>query len=314
MLKKWAKDPKAPGALPGLAASGNAIDAVVFANLATEEGGLATMGEAIEVAHQATLRCSSYMEELVQWLRGRFAEDPGSPSPLRAGERPSGSNQQPDFGKDSRQPLARKREPTEQRSLASPCSKQARTTLEPHRPSREAREMNDSRPLPERPRAPAGDDPARRGVPCGFGGPCPGAEGPRKADATPFQILRAQQILERLMPFLEQEAATLLQDAHSMLFQWTTALWGEPVMLTAVDGVEGEGGDPSSTQPEREEKASDGDSCVATVPFSPPSPTATGPGDDGQRGPAETASSTESERLSGDSHRRRRMHGAFDGE
>ena len=159
MLKKWAQDPKAPGALPGLAASGNAIDAVVFANLATEEGGLATMGEAIEVAHQATLRCASYMEELVQWLRGRFAEDPGSPSHDNTGERPSGSNQQPDFGTNPRKPLARSGEHMEQKGSDLPRPKQARASLEPRGPCHDAGDANSSRHLPAPPRAHAGCDP-----------------------------------------------------------------------------------------------------------------------------------------------------------
>eukprot|EP00439_Symbiodinium_sp_Y106_P060886 s3505_g9.t1 len=38
------------------------------------------------------------------------------------------------------------------------------------------------------------------------------------------------------MPFLEQEAAAALGEAHSLLFSWTSALWGGPILL--VDDVE----------------------------------------------------------------------------
>ena len=34
------------------------------------------------------------------------------------------------------------------------------------------------------------------------------------------------------MPFTEQEVATTFQEVHSLLLQWTTALWGEPIVLT----------------------------------------------------------------------------------
>ena len=79
--KKWAKDPTAPGALPGLAASGNAIDAITFAALATEEGGISTMGEAISVAHQATSRCAGYMEEPGPVAPSEVRDGPGESFP-----------------------------------------------------------------------------------------------------------------------------------------------------------------------------------------------------------------------------------------
>ena len=60
-------------------------------------------------------------------------------------------------------------------------------------------------------------------------------------DATPYQVLKAQQILERLLPFLEQEAAATLSEAHSLLFRWTSALWGEAVLLVEEE-VTQEGG------------------------------------------------------------------------
>ena len=59
-------------------------------------------------------------------------------------------------------------------------------------------------------------------------------------EATPYQILRAQQILEKLMPFLDQQAAATLSEAHALLFGWITALWGRPILL-----VDTEGADPS---------------------------------------------------------------------
>ena len=68
---------------------------------------------------------------------------------------------------------------------------------------------------------------------------------------TPYQILRAQQIIERLLPFLEQDVAARLAQAHGLLFSWTTALWGTPILLAETE-------DPSQnalgdrTQPEQE--------------------------------------------------------------
>ena len=58
------------------------------------------------------------------------------------------------------------------------------------------------------------------------------AESGHQGDSTLFQVLQAQHILERPMPFLtflEQETATMIQAARSYLFQWTTAPWGTPI-------------------------------------------------------------------------------------
>ena len=33
------------------------------------------------------------------------------------------------------------------------------------------------------------------------------------------------------MPFVEQEVATSLNEAHANLAQWTTAVWGHPIQL-----------------------------------------------------------------------------------
>ena len=57
-------------------------------------------------------------------------------------------------------------------------------------------------------------------------------------EATPYQVLKAQQILERLMPFLEQQSATIAGEAHGLLFAWTTALWGRPILLADMDDSE----------------------------------------------------------------------------
>ena len=40
------------------------------------------------------------------------------------------------------------------------------------------------------------------------------------------------------MPFLEQQSATVVSEAHGLLFAWTTALWGRPILLADVDNAE----------------------------------------------------------------------------
>ena len=311
LLKKWAKDPTAPGALPGLAASGNAIDAVTFACLATEEGGIATMGEAIQVAHQATQRCSNYMDELVTWLQERFNHNqPASPSPKRTVERASGSNQDPDFGE---RPPIQRRAPSSKGPEPQPAKKPRREwdllgqgrgngTEAAHRP------LPAHGPLPVPPGAPDAADSAPKAVPGQYGGRTPRKYNEATADAAPYQILRAQQIIEGLMPFLEHEAAVTLQDAHALLLQWTTALWGEPIMLTNEGHGTSTGGNLPPTQ-EQLDMAEDGDSTVDTGPFSPPDDCPQHRRDrrDGGRLPS---SSTEPEESSGESHRRRRLHAA----
>ncbi|CAE7647279.1 PHB2, partial [Symbiodinium sp. KB8] len=74
----------------------------------------------------------------------------------------------------------------------------------------------------------------------------------------PMNVLKAQHIMERLMPFMEQEAAIMLQEAHALLMQWTTDLWGTPIALVVAD-----------QQQAGREDAGDEESCTATVPFSP---------------------------------------------
>ncbi|OLP90347.1 hypothetical protein AK812_SmicGene28074 [Symbiodinium microadriaticum] len=75
LLKSWSNDPEAPGALPGTAATRNALDGIDWALLATEEGGVATMDEAIRHAAEATQRSNQYMMELISWLQGKFSQD-----------------------------------------------------------------------------------------------------------------------------------------------------------------------------------------------------------------------------------------------
>ena len=85
IFKSWARNPNAPGALPGTAASQNALDGVDFSFLASEEGGVANLDESLRLAHAAAQRCSHYMEQLLDWIQGHFSEvnAEGSPSPKK---------------------------------------------------------------------------------------------------------------------------------------------------------------------------------------------------------------------------------------
>ncbi|CAE7530834.1 unnamed protein product [Symbiodinium microadriaticum] len=93
--------------------------------------------------------------------------------------------------------------------------------------------------------------------------------------AAPYNILKAQQILERVMPFTEQQVASALCDVRSLLLQWTTALWGEPIVLTESLGSHIEDQGPSLYR----QNDSSGEETVSVS-----------------------------------SHRRRRAHAAFDGD
>ena len=124
-------------------------------------------------------------------------------------------------------------------------------------------------------------------------------------EATPYQILRAQQILEKLMPFLDQQAAAMLSEAHALLFGWTTALWGRPILLVDTEGTNPSNDDlPNPTMTIEAESlpaefAAEADSSLQpTQPFWPPSPTGEPAG--GIHVLARR-----------DSHRRRRMHALF---
>ena len=87
------------------------------------------------------------------------------------------------------------------------------------------------------------------------------------------------------MPFTEQEVATSLQEVHSLLFQWTSSLWGEPIVLTDNLGNEEPG---AATHPPHEV----GQEALPTIPAG--------------------NSSDDADTVTGDSHRRRRLHALFD--
>ena len=191
IFKSWSRNPNAPGALPGTAASQNALDGVDFSFLASEEGGVASLDESLRIALAAAQRCSHYMNQLLGWIQGHFqAENAGgSPSPKkRRMERPSGSDCRPDF-------------------TTAPSN----TTLPAHNHTGEL-----PRDVPVRP-----DDPRRPDSALPHRDPSGAVPG-----AAPYNILRAQQLLESVMPFTEQEVATSLQEVHSLLFQWTSSLYG----------------------------------------------------------------------------------------
>ncbi|CAE7794347.1 unnamed protein product, partial [Symbiodinium necroappetens] len=76
IFKSWARNPNAPGALPGTAASQNALDGVDFSFLASEEGGVANLDDSLRLALAATQRCNQYMNQLLDWIQGHFHEEP----------------------------------------------------------------------------------------------------------------------------------------------------------------------------------------------------------------------------------------------
>ena len=258
VFKSWARNPNAPGALPGTAASQNALDGIDFAFLASEEGGTATLDESLQLALGAAQRCNRYMEELLQWIQSRFQDMSlqGSPSPKkRRLEQPSGSDCQPAFHAEA-----------EGKSRTA----EERTGLGTHRPL----------PVPALPvpaQARGQQDP---GLPHRD---CNGLE----PGAAPYNILKAQQLLEAVIPFTEQEVATSLHDIHSLLSQWTTGLWGEPIVLT--DSLEPTAATAAEPNNQEATRASTGGLIPATAP--------TG------------NSSDESETVA--SHRRRRHHAQF---
>ena len=256
VCKSWARDPNAPGALPGTAASQNALDGVSFSLLALEEGGLASLEESLQIALAATQRCNNYMDELLAWIEMQFqaSHKEGSPSPKkRKTEQATGSGCPPQYtttqpeladGRDAKPPLRRR--------------------------------QGDPHPeIPVPPRRPLQAEPAQS----------PRAAVVPEPGAAPYNILKAQHILETVMPFTEQEVASALCDVHSLLAQWTTSLWGEPIVLTDSLENNDQNGNPQQLA---------GHGHTADLP-----PTmATGSSDD------ETASVS--------SHRRRRAHAAFD--
>ena len=127
LFKGWANDPQAPGALPGTAATRNTLDAIDWALLATEEGGVANMDDAIRMAASAAQRSSTFMTELIQWLREKFTvrEQEGSPSPKKARrEIATGSTQPPKFQstQDEQRRLHERGDHREQASTSPPCT------------------------------------------------------------------------------------------------------------------------------------------------------------------------------------------------
>ncbi|CAE7800173.1 APUM5 [Symbiodinium sp. KB8] len=235
VFKSWARNPNAPGALPGTAASQNALDGIDFAFLASEEGGTATLDESLQLALGAAQRCNRYMEELLQWIQSRFQDMSlqGSPSPKkRRLEQPSGSDCQPAFHAEA-----------EGKSRTA----EERTGLGTHRPL----------PVPALPvpaQARGQQDP---GLPHRD---CNGLE----PGAAPYNILKAQQLLEAVIPFTEQEVATSLHDIHSLLSQWTTGLWGEPIVLT--DSLEPTAATAAEPNNQEATRASTGGLIPATAP------------------------------------------------
>ena len=267
-LKSWANDPEAPGALPGTAATQNTLDGIDWAHLAAEEGGVANLEEALKTAADAAQRSNKFMMELVEWLNQKFTASAteGSPSPKRPRrELASGSAQFPRF-REAETARERDRDPDAHR--------------EPE--LRPRGELPGGHAHVLRARVPPLLPGQHQGLP-----PLPNSRG-EGGDATPYQILRAQQILEGALPFLEQEVAATIAEAHSLLFSWTTALWGSPIVMVNQTGV---GMSP--------------DSAAETVPWHVP-------GEDAGGTYPDTVDTADEERTwSQTSHRRRRMHAAM---
>ena len=167
--------------------------------LAVEEGGVAATQEAIEALLASVDRTALYIDHLV-----------AQTTDMQRGDRP---------GKKRKGRQADYREHSELRSRESPPPQTARRLQHP----------------PGLPAPPLG--PVRPDSPDQEGEPRHPREGGQTltGDATPFQILRAQQLLERLLPFLEQDTAAVVSEVHGLLFSWTTALWGSPILLVDND-------------------------------------------------------------------------------
>ena len=254
VFKSWARNPDAPGALPGTAASQNALDGVDFSFLASEEGGVANLDESLRIALAATQRCNQYMNQLLDWIQSHCHDElsGGSPSPKRRRvEAPSGSDCQPRFVPEASE-------------LGLSTQQAGHGELQREVPDRVRDSRRHDSALPQ------GQD--SRGMEPG---------------AAPYNILRAQQLLERVIPFTDQEVATALQEAHSFLFQWTTGLWGEPIILS--DSLETNVG----TAPELAE-------AVGGLPH-----------ENADLPPTLPAADSSDETVSIASHRRRRLHGHF---
>ena len=220
VFTSWARDPEALGAHEGIAGIRNALDAMDWAHLAVEEGGIAQIGETLLIASEATQRSKAYMDTLMVWLRARFEDNPGSPvKRQRTSERASGSQHIPVY--ETPQPLL----PPQVRARPDePAPLQRRPRAPPLQDS-ELPESNVPRHLQQQRRLP---------------------ESSQAGEATPYAVLKAQELLKKALPFLEQELATIVSEAYANLETWTSAIWGQPIQL--VDTQEEVAGEPSPTQ------------------------------------------------------------------
>ena len=187
----WGKDPQAPGAHEGAAGVRNTLDALDWFHLAVTEGSLAQMGEYSTVALQAARRSTQYMSRLIQWISQK-------PRPrIAAADLPA------------------KRRRQDERASGSHQAPRYATNIELGMP------QGTSPPLPLPPGRPPLRDPARQEQ----------QTTPTTGESGPYNVLKAQDILQRVIPFVEQEIAARLNEAHAHLSQWTTALWDHPIQL-----------------------------------------------------------------------------------
>ncbi|CAE6938854.1 unnamed protein product [Symbiodinium sp. CCMP2592] len=118
-----------------------------------------------------------------------------------------------------------------------------------------------------------------------------------------YMVLRAQQIIEQVMPFLEQETAVALAEAHHLLFSWTAALWGSPIYLVdhnIEETVEPNAARNNTNNDEAQAEGSASDAPTQAFRSRSPRPRVPPRG-----GPPALARAS--------SHRRRRLHAAFYG-
>ena len=118
----------------------------------------------------------------------------------------------------------------------------------------------------------------------------------REGEATPYSVLRAQEILRTVMPFAEHEMALSLGEAHAHLAQWTQALWGHPIQLV-------------------EDRDETGQTQMETGEDPAPSEAETVPANNRWSGTRRrtTMDSAAMERRKAPSHRRRRLQAALEG-
>ena len=192
MFLAWGKDPQAPGAHEGAAGVRNTLDALDWFHLAVTEGSLAQMGEYSSIALQAARRSVEYMNRLIQWI---------SQEPRPRLESPV-------------EPQAKRRR---QEERASGSQQMPRFVANGEQePQQEVLPL-----LPRPPGRPPLQDPARQEQ----------RTTPTTGEPGPYNVLKAQDILQRIIPFVEQEIAARLDEAHAHLSQWTTAIWDHPIQL-----------------------------------------------------------------------------------